>query len=261
MYACGSNSSGQLGTKDKEPNLFEFKNIQCTEFLDQNLLRIIALDQHSIVYSASLIFAWGQNTGQLGLRSSEGIIPTPVLAVEIPQIILLDACNSGLTFYSANKSLNVFYSYKMHFYKTPNLESIRHLAITDADKILKVLVMTDSQQIYIWDEQTQKYTKCDYNICRQFEVTKLIWSGTNIVVLAGDSVFLSSSMSAVSYTEPEDVSEYQEIYSTKKDISQTNSIKVRLRRVNFASNVKNVWCDAAGLNFIFIRASWRRIRN
>lgn len=256
VYACGNNAKGQLGLRSNESILLEFKNINCNEFQDQNLIRVIALDSHSIAYSTTSLFAWGQNTGQLGLRSSDSVIATPQLMLSGQQILLLDACNTGLAFYSGtNKSLNIFNNYKMRFFKTPALEVIKQLSIGDADKVLKVLVMTDTYQIYIWDDVTQKYTKCYYSVCRQFEITKMFWSGTKICLLAGDDVMMSTSLTVVKYNESEDVSEYQEIYSTKKDICQTNRIKINLKRVPFASNVKDVWCDTDGLNCIFIRVT------
>lgn len=236
-------------------NLLEFKNINCTELQDHSLVRVIALDQHSIAYSGSCLFAWGSNTGQLGLRSTEPIIPSPQLVLNGQQILLLDACNSGLAFYSGNKSLNVFSSYKMRFFKTPGLEVIKQLSITDAEGVLKVLVMTDSNQIYIWDDILQKYTKCYYSMCRQFEIRKLFWSGSKIMILAGEDIFTSTSSNLVKYNESEDVSEYQEIYSTKKDICQTNRIKINLRRIPLTSNVRDVWTDGDGHNCIFIRVS------
>lgn len=159
MYACGSNAKGQLGVANSEPLLLEFKNINCHDFQDQNLVRVIALDFHSVAFSAASIFAWGQNTGQLGLRSAEAVVATPQLVLTGQKILLLDACNSGLAFYSGNKTLNVFNNYKMRFFKTPSLEILKQLSIGDSDQVLKVLVMTESYQICIWDDTTQKYTK------------------------------------------------------------------------------------------------------
>lgn len=256
VYACGSNSSSQLGLKNKDPNSLEFKNINCPEFVDANLLKVIALDNHSIAYSSTSIYAWGQNSGQLGSRStSDTVFNTPQMVLTGQQILLLSACNSGMAFYTGNKLLNIFSNYKIRYFKTPSLEVIRQLAIGDTEKVLKVLVMTESHQVYIWDDLTQKYTKCSFSICRQFEVTKMFWSGSKIVFLAGEDVYMSTSTNLVKYDESEDVSEYQEIYSTKKDICQTNRIKISLRRVPLASHVKDVWCDYEGHNCIFIRVS------
>lgn len=90
---------------------------------------------------------------------------------------------------------------------------------------------------------------------RQLDVEKMFWSGSRIVFLTGEDIYISTAMNAVAYNESEDVSEYQEIYSTKKDICQTNRIKINLKRVCYGSNVRDVWSDYEGLNFIFIRVS------
>lgn len=96
--------------------------------------------------------------------------------------------------------------------------------------------------------------RCYYSICRQFEITKMFWSGSRIVFLAGRDVMMSTSLAVVSCKESEEeVSEYQETYSTKKDISQTNRIRINLKRIPFASHVKDIWSDADGLNCIYIR--------
>lgn len=140
--------------------MFEFKNINCAELQDQNLLKVIALDNYSIAWSSHSIFAWGQNTGQLGSRSTtDNIISTPQKVLSGQQIVVLDACNSGIAFYTYNKLLCVFNNYKMKFFKPPGLEAIKQLTIGDADNVLKVLVMTESYQVYIWDDSSQKYTK------------------------------------------------------------------------------------------------------
>lgn len=162
VYACGSNYHGQLGVADHNcTKLLEFKNINCNEFQNQNLLRVIALENHSIAFSDREIFAWGQNSGQLGLRTTSDVVRIPQsVPLNGQKIILLDACNTGLAFYSGNnKYLNVFINHKMKFFKTPSLEGITQLTIGDADKVVKVLVMTESYQIYIWDDANQKYTK------------------------------------------------------------------------------------------------------
>lgn len=106
--------------RSDEANLLEFKNINCAELQDENLVRVIALENHSIAYGNDSLFAWGQNTGQLGLRTTvEGIVQTPQRVLSGQQILLLDACNTGLAFYSGNKFLNVFNNYKLRFFKTP----------------------------------------------------------------------------------------------------------------------------------------------
>lgn len=240
--------------RSNEANLFEFKNINCAELQDENLVRVIALENHSIAYGNDSVFAWGQNTGQLGLRTTaESILQTPQRVLSGQQILLLDACNTGLAFYSGNKFLNVFNNFKMKFFKTPSLEVIKQLAVGDADKLLKVLVMTESYQIYIWDDSSQKYTKCFYASCRQLDISKMFWSGNRIVFLASEDVLISTGMNVVNYNESDDVSEYQEIYSTKKDICQTSRIKISLKRVPLASSVRDVWSDYDGLNCIFTR--------
>lgn len=217
---------------------------------------MIALDNHSIAYSTACIFAWGQNTGQLGLRSTESVISTPQLVLSGQQIVLFDACNSGMAFYSGGTTtLNIFNNYKMRFFKTPSLEALTQLSISDAEKSLKVLLMTASNQVYIWDDQSQQYTKCYYTLCPQFETARLFWSGSRVVFLAGGDLFMSTSLSIVKYSESEEVSEYQEIYSSKKDICQTHRMKISLKRTPFASHVKEVWTDSDGLNCIFIRVS------
>lgn len=139
------------------------------------------------------------------------------------------------------------------------MEVINQLAITDEGKVLKILVLTDSYQIYIWDDVTQKYTKCNYSISSQFEITKILWSGSKIVILADGDVYMSSAMNTVNYNESDDVSEYQEIYSTKKDICQTHMINIQLKRLVQASNVKDIWSDSDGLNCIFVRVVCDRI--
>lgn len=216
----------------------------------------MALDNHSIAYSTACIFAWGQNTGQLGLRTTESVINTPQLVLSGQQIALLDACNSGMAFYcGGSTTLNIFNNYKMRFFKTPSLEALKQLSITDAEKVLKVLLMTASNQVYIWDDHSQQYTKCYYTICPQFETARLFWSGSRVVFLAGGDLFVSNSMNMVKYSESEEVSEYQEIYSSKRDICQTHRMKINLKRTPFASHVTDVWTDSDGLNFVFIRVS------
>lgn len=90
---------------------------------------------------------------------------------------------------------------------------------------------------------------------RQLDIEKMFWTGNRIVFLTGEDLYISTAMSMVAYSESEDVSEYQEIYSTKKDICQTNRIRINLKRISFCSHVRDVWSDYEGLNYIFIRVS------
>lgn len=74
-----------------------------------------------------------------------------------------------------------------------------------------------------------------------------------MVFLCDGDVFLSTTINVVNFNEADDRSEYQEIYSTKKDILQTSQIKIGLKRIPLVSQVKHIWVDYAGTNFALIR--------
>lgn len=117
IYACGTNEFGQLGRKGNDSCL-SFFCIAWPAFQDQKLTRVIALDNHSVVYGGQSVFAWGHNIGQLGLKSTVEFIKNPQVVLSGQPIILVDACNTGLAVYTGN-TLNVFSNFKTKFMKTP----------------------------------------------------------------------------------------------------------------------------------------------
>ncbi|ALC41431.1 CG8060 [Drosophila busckii] len=172
VFACGVNADHQLGVRDAGEQLTTFKEVVALRDKSaQNLLRVLACDQHSIAYSSKCVYVWGANQGQFGISANTTTIPAPIMAcnMKLPDkctIRFVESNNAATVVYTEDMLIFLFYAYKTRVIKTPCYEDLKSIAVIGGNiknstkgsaAALKLMMLTETNVVFLWYENTQQF--------------------------------------------------------------------------------------------------------
>ncbi|KAG4074667.1 hypothetical protein HA402_004538 [Bradysia odoriphaga] len=276
IYACGSNEHNQLGTyvgkAKKTPVLkeYSFKEVQFGPIPESGkILGVIAKDYHSVAHRQYSVHAWGKNGGQFGAVNVDTSVPVK-LETFGNQLLLVESSNAAIVCCTATNNILIFHKYKMKSIKTPRHETVKAMAIlggqfcgvdgdVKSDETLKILICTESNQLYIWYEDINQYVRCITQL-KNLNLTKLLWPRENLIIFVANGNLNSGTISLhdIKKTLPAAAEEYQEIVSTKKDMSTVKEFQISFNRIPKVDRVVEIQCDQLAESFVVLQEHSQR---
>lgn len=118
------------------------------------------------------------------------------------------------------------------------------------EKPLTITIMTEHNNLYIWYEDIMKFVKVHTSTLFTTQITSIATSGDQLLVIANGHLFQANIQHKVSKMYQLE-SEFQEFIS-KKDVAEYLCSKMKIKRVQHLSNVKEVYSDLNGESFIAV---------
>lgn len=187
--------------------------------------------------------------------------------MEKSKIELVDSSNAATIVYTesslATNLLHILYKYEIKTYKKPLMERIQSIScnsggiiaddrnknITKQDRPLRLVVLTELKNVFIWNEDIEKFVRCSFAQNRYIEVDKMIWCKDdalasfmgNLYHAKIDTHGLKSKVLPIQ-------GDYQETY-VKKELSTDYKSVINLTRIPFIDKVVDFCTDPEGENF------------
>ncbi|KAH8253689.1 hypothetical protein KR032_006546 [Drosophila birchii] len=275
VFACGLNSDHQLGVRDAPEHLAQFKEVVALRDKGaSDLMRVIACDQHSIAYGSRCVYVWGANQGQFGINANTPSIMVPTM-IKLPArttIRFVEANNAATVIYSEEKMITLFYADKTRYIKTPNYEDLKSISVMGGHlknsakgsaAALKLLMLTETNVVYLWYENTQQFYRCNFSPIRLPEIKKILYKCNQVMVLSDDGcvyrgkcnqIALPASALQEERSRP-NLDIWQNNDQNKTEISREHVIRIELQRVPNIDRAIDIYCDEGFSSFAVLQES------
>uniref|UniRef100_A0A8D8PS67 Inhibitor of Bruton tyrosine kinase n=3 Tax=Cacopsylla melanoneura TaxID=428564 RepID=A0A8D8PS67_9HEMI len=297
VFVCGLNCYHQLGLSPPPPYMVSPTPIRRASLRPQHPLIGVACGQfHSVVYSTREVFTWGIHAGQLGhsnitVTSASVIEPRVIADLPLKERDVISevvACNTA-TVISVNKSeIYVYYQFEYRKFspfnlrkrspldvlgkeaqtieqtcvaggrfKTPHPPCLPHYEGED----LKVAILTNHGNIYLWTESCAQFTRCVFINLRYTAVRHFVLQSNHLGFVSTDGqTFLSldlnikhrTSTSSTSLTAANQKKSKGE-YLTAQDLVSEATYTVRVERLANVHRATKVISDPKGYNFCVLQ--------
>ncbi|XP_055379540.1 inhibitor of Bruton tyrosine kinase-like isoform X2 [Condylostylus longicornis] len=274
VHVCGSNEFKQLGIKPPPEKLLAFKEVpyfhQCAI---NDILGISAKDFYSIAYTKAEIYIWGKNLGQcssIGLE--EILLPKQIQIPDCKEIEFVEASNSALAISTTGKHIFLYYNYKIKVIKPPVLEAVKSLSLYDPEiqktknrskeksqPILKLLLLSDTNVVYIWYEDVQQFLRCSFSPFKLSVIDKIFFKHNQIFLMSQGDVFVGKcNKIPISNIIKESETAWLSSNQTKKDINGDYKIRIELARVDGIDRAVDICCDESFESFAVLQEHSRK---
>ncbi|XP_041984578.1 inhibitor of Bruton tyrosine kinase [Aricia agestis] len=137
---------------------------------------------HAVLWNERAIYTWGQNMGQLGHPQEEKIVPGPkrvAISLNIKEeatIQLVDACDAATVLTTSRGDVYLLHKYLVKKIAVKQI-NIRQVCVEGkvseqgAYSRVTVLLLTNVGQLMIWQDTTQRLTRCIFGLNHQVDVT------------------------------------------------------------------------------------------
>ncbi|XP_037949451.1 inhibitor of Bruton tyrosine kinase-like [Teleopsis dalmanni] len=271
VFATGINDNKQLGVSTAGDKLMVFKEVATLrDLICMPLQAVIAKDEHSIAYSEKQVFIWGANCGQFGMDAKVKVVTSPKL-MKIPvdiKIISVVGNNCATVILTDSNAILLYYNYKMKSIKTPNYESIKSICVIGGDITktskgsasgLKLLVLTETNVVFIWYEITQNFYRCLFTPLKITEIDKIFYKGNQILLLSKGDIYkgkcnqipIPQNKLNGKYTYSSN--EWSPCYRT--EVSTDHMIRIDVERIPHIDRATDIFCDDDFTSFAVLQES------
>nr|AAL29148.1 SD05384p [Drosophila melanogaster] len=274
VFACGLNTDHQLGVRDAAEQLTQFKEVVALRDKGaSDLVRVIACDQHSIAYGSRCVYVWGANQGQFGISSNTPSITVPTL-IKLPAkttIRFVEANNAATVIYNEEKIITLCYADKTRYIKTPNYEDLKSISVMGGNlknstkgsaAALKLLMLTETNVVYLWYENTQQFYRCNFSPIRLHQIKKILYKCNQVMVLSEDGCVyrgkcnqIAMPSSALQEKSRGSLDNWQDNDQNKTEISREHVIRIELQRVPNIDRATDIFCDEGFSSFAVLQES------
>ncbi|KAH8233465.1 hypothetical protein KR026_008461 [Drosophila bipectinata] len=293
VFACGLNSECQLGVRDAPEHLAQFKEVVALRDKGaSDLVRVIACDQHSIAYGSRCVYVWGANQGQFGISANTPsiVVPTQVsydrklqkiftkktiyAQIKLPAkttIRFVEANNAATVIYSEEKMIYLYYAEKTRAIKTPNYEDLKSISVMGGNiknsakgsaAALKLLMLTETNVVYLWYENTQQFYRCNFIPIRLPQIKKILYKCNQVMVLSEDGCVYRGKCNQIALPASElqeksrpNLDIWQNNDQNKTEISREHVIRIELQRVPNIDRAIDISCDEGFSSFAVLQES------
>ncbi|XP_055921882.1 inhibitor of Bruton tyrosine kinase [Eupeodes corollae] len=270
VFACGLNEDMQLGVRDCPEKLTAFKEVvTLRDFGVENLSRVIARDTYSLAYSKNMLWVWGANCGQFGWSSNNEArfsVPKQISLPERTELKFVEANNFAISCYTTAKTILLFYNYKMKSIKPPQIEAIKSISVVGGGNsrsskgsvsALKLLMLTETNVVFIWYEMSQQYLRCMFSHIRVSEIDKIFFKANQVLILSQGDVYTGKchQVPVQNYQESSADAWFTDGQS-RKDICNDQKIRIELSRIAQLDRAVDVFCDDDFTSFAVLQESY-----
>uniref|UniRef100_A0A0A1XIP7 Inhibitor of Bruton tyrosine kinase n=1 Tax=Zeugodacus cucurbitae TaxID=28588 RepID=A0A0A1XIP7_ZEUCU len=276
VFACGLNEDKQLGVRDAGDKLSVFREVITLRDLNvSGLVRVIARDFHSIAYSEQSIYIWGTNHGQMGIDVDVKTVPLPK-QLKLPlktNIDFVEGNNSATVVYTKETNILLYFNGKMRTIKPPNFEALKSISVVGGDIVksgkgtataLKLLMLTQTNVIFLWYEMTQQFYRCNFSHIRISQIDKIFYKANQVFILSQGDVYKGKcqQVPVPTYMTKSDTQKHPSstanIWSScdqnRTEISKEH-IRIELQRYASVDRAVDIFCDDDFTSFAVLQES------
>ncbi|KAL0820240.1 hypothetical protein ABMA28_006160 [Loxostege sticticalis] len=230
-----------------------------------NPLGVCAARAHAVVWNARAAYTWGTNVGQLGHPQEDKVVPAPKRVA----ISMNNKDEAGLQLVGAADAATVITTsrgdvYLLHKYickkiaiKQINLRQVcveAKVSEHGAYSRVTVLLLTNVGQLLIWQDTTNKLTRCVFGLSHQTVITQvtLTHDAVYFTTKYGEA-FIGSISRKAPPTQPQPIRKEKERDSNKpalvKFLEKDDCTAVRIVKIPNVHRAVSIAVDSEGLNF------------
>lgn len=239
---------------------------------DKYFKGVIARENFSLAYTSDAVYVWGLNVGQFGLPD-EKLTQPKKLPTFSHSISVVEASEAAIACLTNSGSILLFSKYKVKTLKKPIIhENVRHIAIRGGEmssvllpekvpsEPLELFVIMESDSVYLWSGDAQKYLRCEIN--HPAPLREIIGCGKYLLAVSNDGGLFHGELvkRAISRAHAPDASEeFVEQKSNRRlDIDENNRCEIHLTRIPCIDRVTDVSVDQKGESFVVLQESSKR---
>lgn len=124
---------------------------------------------------------------------------------------------------------------------------------------LEILALTQSDQIYLWSNNDQKYLRCF--TMHSFSIKNIFWCDRKLLALASDGILYRGTVtrnSIESTSSRDSTEEFVEQKNRKVDISESVRCDIELTRIPNIDRITNVSVDQRGESYVILQENSKR---
>ncbi|XP_045501851.1 inhibitor of Bruton tyrosine kinase [Colias croceus] len=175
MYQYSSTSSDNTNPGSK---------VATTKYQISNPIGVCAGRSHGVLWNARGVYTWGINLGQLGHQAEDKVVPTPKkVAISInnkeeTKFELVDASDAATVISTSRGDVYLLHKYicKKIAVKQINLHQVcveAKVSETGTYSRVTVLLLTNVGQLMIWQDTTNRLTRCVFGLTHQVKITQV----------------------------------------------------------------------------------------
>ncbi|XP_064460638.1 inhibitor of Bruton tyrosine kinase-like [Ornithodoros turicata] len=280
ILTCGLNTYHQLGHLPPPVQLLSPKPILLKFMKQKKIVGICAARYHSVVYTKDAVYTFGLNAGQLGHPKGDRLqtAPRQVSALSHADVEFTHVISANGAVVCATKKGDV---YVLHEYQCRKIASrqleIKKLCVVggqldyrcDVAGIregggheLKVVMLTRSGKIYLWQGSNPVLTRCLFNTVQQVSVKDVCLNEQNIGIVSRYGEGFVGFVTA----KKEQRKKGSDSFSSKTCLPPTITSNlvtfldrdeceyVRLKRIQYVNRANAIACSGSGQSFAVLQS-------
>ena len=125
---------------------------------------------------------------------------------------------------------------------------------TILEKALTVIIFTENKTLYIWYEDIQQFVRVLISPLFTMQIQSISTCDDNLMILANEHLYKGTFQHKIAKNY-NTTSDFQECH-IKKELCQTLSTKLNVKRIPNITNAHSVYCDSDGTSFIALVVSY-----
>ncbi|XP_022826832.1 inhibitor of Bruton tyrosine kinase isoform X1 [Spodoptera litura] len=220
---------------------------------------------HAVVWNARALYSWGHNYGQLGHSNEDKFVPAPKrVAISLNNkeeagIQLVDASDAATVITTSRGDVYLLHKYicKKIAIKQINLRQVCVEAkVNDQGSYSRVtvLLLTNVGQLFIWQDTTNKLTRCVFGLVHQTIITHvaLTHDAVYFTTKYGEAFIGTISRKTTPTPAPQPIKKERERDNKSplvKFLEKDDCTSVRISKIPNIYRAVSIAVDSEGLNF------------
>ncbi|CAK1552996.1 unnamed protein product [Leptosia nina] len=171
-------------TFNSSENTAPTSKVATTKYQISHPIGVCAGRSHAVLWNAKSVFTWGLNVGQLGHQAEDKIVPTPkrvaisMNSKEETKFELVDASDAATVVTTSRGDVYLLHKFicKKIAVKQINLHQVcveAKVSETGNYSRVTVLLLTNVGQLMIWQDTTNRLTRCVFGVNHQVKITQM----------------------------------------------------------------------------------------
>ncbi|KAF9424947.1 hypothetical protein HW555_000248 [Spodoptera exigua] len=228
-------------------------------------LGVCGAKAHAVVWNTRAVYTWGHNNGQLGHSNEDKFVPAPKRVAismnnkEEAGIQLVDATDAATVITTSRGDVYLLHKYicKKIAIKQINLRQVCVEAkVNDQGSYSRVtvLLLTNVGQLFIWQDTTNKLTRCVFGLVHQTIITHvaLTHDAVYFTTKYGEAFIGTISRKTTPTPAPQPIKKEKERDNKSplvKFLEKDDCTSVRISKIPNIYRAVSIAVDSEGLNF------------
>ncbi|CAH0590134.1 unnamed protein product [Chrysodeixis includens] len=230
-----------------------------------NPLGVCGAKSHAVVWNTRAVYTWGTNNGQLGHSNDDKVVNTPrkvgisMNNKEEAGIQLVDATDAATVITTSRGDVYLLHKYicKKIAIKQINLRQVcveAKVSDQGAYSRVTVLLLTNVGQLFIWQDTTNKLTRCVFGLVHQTIITNvaLTHDALYFTTKYGEAYIGTISRKAPPTAPPQPIRKERERDNKSalvKFLEKDDCTSVKITKIPNVYRAVSIAVDSEGLNF------------